>query len=33
VEISAFGYFPGDPQFEHVYLLLGFRVGIIGNLT
>jgi len=33
VEISAFGYFPGDPQFEHAYPWLGFRLGIIGNLT
>jgi hypothetical protein len=22
----------GDPQFEHVYPWLGFRLGIIGNL-
>jgi formylglycine-generating enzyme required for sulfatase activity len=32
VEISAFGYFPGDPGFEHVYPWLGFRLGVIGNL-
>ena len=32
VEISAFGYFPGDPQFEHVYPWLGFRLGVIGDL-
>ena len=32
VEISAFGYFPGDPQFEQVYPWLGFRVGVIGDL-
>jgi hypothetical protein len=32
VEISAFGYFPGDPQFERIYPWLGFRVGVIGDL-
>jgi hypothetical protein len=32
VEISAFGYFPGDPQFERVYPWLGFRMGVIGTL-
>jgi hypothetical protein len=32
VEISAFGYFPGDPQFERLYPWLGFRMGTIGNL-
>ena len=32
VEISAFGYFPGDPEFEQVYPWLGFRVGVIGDL-
>jgi formylglycine-generating enzyme required for sulfatase activity len=31
VEISAFGYFPGDPAFEHVYPWLGFRIGVIGE--
>jgi formylglycine-generating enzyme required for sulfatase activity len=32
VEISAFGYFPGDPEFHLAYPWLGFRVGVIGNL-
>ena len=32
VEISAFGYNPGDPQFERIYPWLGFRLGIIGDL-
>jgi hypothetical protein len=31
VEISAFGYFPGDPQFERIYPWLGFRIAVIGN--
>jgi hypothetical protein len=31
VEISAFGYFPGDPQAERVYPWLGFRIGVIGT--
>ncbi len=31
LEISAFGYNPGDPQLR-IYPWLGFRVGIIGNL-
>jgi hypothetical protein len=32
VEISAFGYNPGDQAFERVYPWEGFRVGVIGNL-
>jgi len=32
VEISAFGYFPGDPQLEAIYPWFGFRLGVIGNL-
>jgi formylglycine-generating enzyme required for sulfatase activity len=32
VEISAFGYFPGDPQIGRVYPWMGFRVGVIGSL-
>jgi hypothetical protein len=32
VEISAFGYFPGDPAFERIYPWLGFRVGVVGDL-
>jgi hypothetical protein len=32
VEISAFGYFPGDPGFEQVYPWLGFRLSVIGNV-
>jgi hypothetical protein len=32
VEISAFGYFPGDPAFEQIYPWLGFRIGVVGNL-
>jgi hypothetical protein len=32
VEISAFGYFPGDPQLEEIYPWFGFRLGVIGNL-
>jgi formylglycine-generating enzyme required for sulfatase activity len=33
VEISAFGYFPGDPQLGRIYPWMGFRVGIIGKTT
>ena len=32
VEISAFGYFPGDTGISHFYPWLGFRVGIVGDL-
>jgi hypothetical protein len=32
LEISAFGYNPGNPEFEHIYPWEGFRVGVIGNL-
>jgi formylglycine-generating enzyme required for sulfatase activity len=32
VEISAFGYFPGDPQIGRIYPWMGFRVGVIGDL-
>lgn len=32
VEISAFGYFPGDPQIGRIYPWMGFRVAVIGNL-
>jgi hypothetical protein len=32
LEISAFGYNPGDPQISRFYPWLGFRLGIIGNL-
>ncbi len=32
VEISAFGYNPGDPQISRFYPWLGFRLGIVGNL-
>ena len=32
LEISAFGYFPGDPGAERIYPWLGFRIGVIGNL-
>jgi hypothetical protein len=32
VEISAFGYFPGDPQLESIYPWFGFRVGVIGDV-
>ena len=31
VEISAFGYFPGDTAFSRAYPWLGFRIGVIGN--
>jgi hypothetical protein len=33
LEISAFGYFPGDTAFFTSYPWLGFRVGIIGSLS
>ncbi len=32
LEISAFGYNPGDPQLARIYPWLGFRMGIVGNL-
>jgi hypothetical protein len=32
LEISGFGYFPGDTAFERAYPWNGFRVGVIGNL-
>jgi hypothetical protein len=32
LEISAFGYFPGDTALSRAYPWLGFRVGVIGNL-
>jgi hypothetical protein len=31
LEISAFGYFPGDTAFSRAYPWLGFRVGVIGT--
>jgi len=31
VEISAFGYFPGDTEFSKAYPWLGFRIGVIGS--
>jgi hypothetical protein len=32
VEISAFGYAPGDRAFTNVYPWLGFRMGVIGDV-
>jgi hypothetical protein len=32
LEISAFGYNPGDQAIERIYPWEGFRVGVIGNL-
>jgi len=32
MEISAFGYNPGNPELQHIYPWYGFRVGVIGNL-
>ena len=32
VEISAFGFFPGDTGISHFYPWLGFRIGIVGDL-
>ncbi len=32
LEISAFGYNPGDPQLSRIYPWLGFRLGVIGSL-
>jgi hypothetical protein len=31
VEISAFGYFPGDVALLRAYPWLGFRIGVVGN--
>lgn len=31
LEISAFGYFPGDTAFTRAYPWLGFRIGVIGS--
>ncbi len=31
VEISAFGYFPGDPQIGRIYPWMGFRIGFVGD--
>jgi hypothetical protein len=31
VEISAFGYNPGDQAFERAYPWEGFRIGVIGT--
>jgi hypothetical protein len=31
LEISGFGYFPGDTAFERAYPWLGFRVGVVGT--
>jgi formylglycine-generating enzyme required for sulfatase activity len=31
LEISAFGYFPGDTAFLRAYPWLGFRIGVIGS--
>jgi hypothetical protein len=33
VEISAFGYFPGDPAAASLYPWLGFRLGVIGDVN
>jgi hypothetical protein len=33
VAIYGFGYFPGDPQIGRIYPWMGFRVGIVGNLS
>ncbi len=33
LEISAFGYNPGDTGFERLYPWLGFRIGVIGDVT
>ncbi len=33
LEISAFGYNPGDTGVERAYPWLGFRIGVIGNVT
>ena len=32
VEISAFGYFPGDPAIARFYPWLGFRLAVIGDV-
>ncbi len=32
LEISAFGYNPGDEALQRAYPWIGFRVGVIGNL-
>ncbi len=32
LEISAFGYAPGDFGVQRAYPWLGFRLGVIGNL-
>ena len=31
LEISAFGYNPGDPRISRFYPWLGFRLGVIGS--
>ena len=33
VAIYGFGYFPGDPQIGRIYPWMGFRIGVIGNLS
>ena len=33
VEISAFGYNPGDTGLERMYPWLGFRIGVIGDVS
>ncbi len=33
LEISAFGYAPADFGIKRIYPWLGFRVGVIGNLS
>jgi hypothetical protein len=32
MEISAFGFNPGNPALQRIYPWYGFRVGVIGNL-
>ena len=32
LEISAFGYYPGDPQGARFYPWVGFRLGVIGSV-
>ena len=32
LEISDFGYYPGDPQGARFYPWVGFRLGVIGSV-
>jgi formylglycine-generating enzyme required for sulfatase activity len=32
LEISAFGYYPGDPQGARFYPWVGFRMAVIGSV-